>query len=174
MKDKNNSERKKLFLQHFSPLASQPATPLGFSLVEYMLVMAIFLILAGLGTINLSGAKQRASLSTTVDTLVSDLRGQQLKAMVGDTEGSGSGSASNYGIHFGTSDYTLFRGSYGTGNFVVNLGDQIQVGTPGTEVLFTKGTGEIGGTFQVTLKDVSNASSKTITLNRYGVVTAIN
>jgi hypothetical protein len=136
--------------------------------------MAIFLILAGLGTINLAGAKQQASLSTTVDTLVSDLREQQLKAMVGDTEGSGSGSASNFGIHFGTTNYTLFRGTYGTGNFIVNLGDQMQVGTPGTEVVFTKGTGEIGGTFQVTLKDVSNSNTKTITLNRYGVVTVIN
>lgn len=147
---------------------------LGFTLVEYILVMAIFLILAGLITLNLTSTKQTVSLSTTVDALIADMREQQLKAMVGDTEGSGSGSASNYGIHFGTNTYTLFRGTYGTGNFSVNLGDQIQVATPGAEVVFSKGTGEIGSPFQVSLKDMTNPNKKTITLNRYGVVTAIN
>lgn len=146
-------------------------------MVEFLLTMGIFAILAGFATINLVNVQQRNSLNTTVDVFIADLKEQQLKAMVGDTEGSGI--ISNYGIRFSSSQYTLFRNSYGTSNFVINLPAVMTVTStfPSNEIVFLKGSGEIsgyGGTRTVTLTDTTNGQQKVLTFNRYGVVTSIN
>jgi prepilin-type N-terminal cleavage/methylation domain-containing protein len=82
----------------------------GFTIVELLVVMGIFAILASLSTLNLSHAQHGSYVNATVDTLVSDLKRQQHKAMIGDTEGRGT--ASNYGIHFDPSSYVLFHDIY--------------------------------------------------------------
>jgi type II secretory pathway pseudopilin PulG len=154
----------------------------GFTLIEALIVMSIFIILAGLTTINLLNAKHQSSLSTSIDTFISDIKQQQLKAMIGDTEGRTT--SDNYGIYFGATSYTLFHGTYSTSeptNFSIPLGDNIQftnVKFPGSEIIFLRGSGEINSydsnSSTITLKDILNNSEKTITLNRYGVVTNIN
>jgi len=153
----------------------------GFSLIEYLLVMAIFAILAGLITINLVNTHHRVSLDTSVNTLLADLHEQQLKAMTGDTEGRMT--TDPYGIVFGTNSYTLFHGTYSpsaSDNFTVSLGQQIQFGTvtfPSSQIIFLKGSGEISGFSNgqntITVEDTTDSNQKTITINRYGVVTGI-
>lgn len=147
-------------------------------MVEFLLTMGIFGILAGIATINLVNVSQRNSLNTTVDIFVADLKEQQLKAMVGDTEGSGS--ISNYGIRFSTSQYTMFRSIYGTSNFVINLPGVVTVTStfPNNEIVFLKGSGELSsftaGSNTITLTDTTSGQQKVLTINRYGVVTGIN
>lgn len=170
----------KKLLYKLSTFNSQFSIQQGITLVELIVVMAIFTTLIGLTTINLLGAKQQASLSTSVDTLITDIKEQQVKAMVGDTEGRGN--TDKYGIHFETNTYTLFHGTYTPGdssNSVISLGDSIQFSTvsfPSSQLIFSKGSGEVSGSGSNTIvvQDISNGSTKTITINRYGVVTGIN
>lgn len=153
----------------------------GFTIIEALLVMSIFIVLAGFSTISLLRAKHSSSLSTSVDTFISDLKQQQLKAMVGDTEGRAA--SGNYGIFFGAGKYTLFYGAYSStdsSNFDVSLGDSIQfsdITFPGSKIVFKQGSGEIesyiDGSNTITIKDIMDNSQKIITLNEYGVVTQI-
>ena len=155
----------------------------GYTFVELAVILGVLIVLFSIVTINLLGAKQSTSLSTTMDALASDIRSQQLKAVVGDTEGRGA--TSNYGVYFGTTSYTLFHGNAyspaDTSNFVVNLGDQIQFSNvmfPASTIIFTKGTGEISGfgaaSSSATIKNTSSVTQKTIILNTLGVITAVN
>ena len=95
----------------------------GFTLVEVIIVMSIMAALIGLITINLANSQQRASLTSLTQTFVSDLSGQQIKAMIGDSEGRSS--SDSYGVHIDTNQYVLFHGvSYSSGdasNFKVIL-----------------------------------------------------
>lgn len=153
---------------------------LGFTLPELLITMGILSILFGLVTINLLHLQHNSSLNATLDTLVSDLRSQQNKAMTLDTEGRAT--ADNYGIHFETSKYSLFHGSSysssDTTNFDVKLDPSLQfsnITVPSSSIIFSKGTGEVSGvgpgSDTVVLKDTSNNEQKTIQSNVYGVIT---
>lgn len=142
----------------------------GFTQTELLLTMGIFVFLAGFAMTSLLGSQRSSSLTGTVNTFIADAREQQVKAMVGDTEGSGT--LSDYGVRFGTTNYTLYRNTYGTSNFVVGLPNTVQVS--GAEIVFLKGSGEIASPATVTFTDTTNNSQKTVTINRYGVVTGVN
>jgi len=142
----------------------------GFTQTELLLTMGIFVLLSSFAISNLLGSQRTSSLTGAVDTFVADVREQQVKAMVGDTEGTGT--LSNYGVHFTTTQYTLYRTAYGTSNYTVTLPNTVQVS--GSEILFLKGSGEIAAATTVTFTDLTNGRLKTVTINRYGVVTAVN
>jgi prepilin-type N-terminal cleavage/methylation domain-containing protein len=146
----------------------------GFTLVEVALVVSLFLILVGIATVNLFQFQHKSQLPATVNSFIADYKEQQIKAMVGDTEGSSA--VSNYGIHFDTTSYTLFRNTYGTGNFAISLPSSIQVSTTfsNSQVVFQKGTGELGGTGTITFLDAANGGQTRLTINKLGVITAIN
>lgn len=154
----------------------------GFSLIEVITVMSIFILVTGLTTINLLNAKHISSLTTSVDIFIADLKKQQLKAMLGDTEGRSS--SDKYGIFFNEKKYTLFHGDYyatDSANFTISLGDNIEFSNitfPSSQIIFLQGNGEIenytDGTNMITIKDIIDNNQKTITINRYGVVTEIN
>ena len=155
----------------------------GFTLIELIIVMTFFGILMGLATINLLNVKQSSSIEASLNILIADLREAQIKAMVGDTEGRGA--LDTYGIHFGSNSqtYVIYHGTYSSSestNFTVSLTDTMRVSTtfPSTEIVFQKGSGEIvgfvNGSNTVTLTDPTNNRTKTITFNKYGVITAIN
>lgn len=153
----------------------------GYTLTEVIIVMSTFILLTGLSTISLLGAKHRSSLSASVDTFIADLKQQQLKAMVGDTEGRAA--SGNYGIFFGAGTYTLFHDAYSstdTSNFNASLGDSIQfsdITFPGSQIVFLQGSGNINNyestMSAITIKDIVDNSQKTITINEYGVITQI-
>lgn len=148
----------------------------GFTIPELIVAMGVFMILASLATISVVGVKQRTSLETTVNILISDIKQQQLKAMIGDTEGRGV--RDDYGIHPGTDAYVLFHGStydVGTsGSFTVNLGDNVYF-TSGPDIVFLRRSGEVsGGDTSLTLRENTTGTQRIINLNRYGVVTSVN
>lgn len=153
-------------------------TPKGFTVVEVSLVIAIFFILIGLVTVNLFKFQHTSQLSSTISSFLADYKEQQIKAMVGDTEGSVA--VSSYGVHLETTSYTLFRNAYGTGNFIINLpsGTKFTTTFPNSQVIFATGSGEIVGFAAnqntITVLDTGDGSQKVITINRYGVVTGVN
>ena len=146
----------------------------GFTLVELAMVMGVLVTLVGLSTISLSNSQQKSSISTTVQTVIADMRSQQIKAMVGDTEGRAAASA--YGVHFDTGQYVLFNGTYSSSepsNSVIALPSNLEFTTP-TEIVFSQIDGELGSAASITIKSTANNEERIINMNQYGVVTGVN
>lgn len=148
-------------------------TQRGFTLVEIALVLSLTLILLGFITVNLNRSQQGASLVAAEQVLLSDLKQQQLKAMIGDTEGRATSDP--YGIHFDSNQYVLFHGATYSAmdntNSIISLANNMQFDSPNFNVIFLKLSGEISAASSVILKDTTNGNAKTIMINRYGVVT---
>lgn len=150
-----------------------------FTMIETVIVMGIILLLMTLGMMSLGRVQQSSSLSSVVETFKSDLKNQQIKAMQGDTE-SGT-TPDDYGIHFETNSYSLFRGATYSADlnpYIVNLPKTVEITNffPNNQVLFMKGLGEVAGCcsgagFKVTFNDTSANIQKTINLNRLGAYT---
>ena len=138
----------------------------GFTLPEVVVAVFFFGILLTIVTINLLGARKQVAQGANIDIMLADLKAQQAKAMSGE-----GATASDYGIFLEADKYTLFDGStYTPGvstNFMVNLDPAVAITNiifPNSVVVFTKGSGETtAGSF--------NLGAKTITINKYGVVT---
>jgi prepilin-type N-terminal cleavage/methylation domain-containing protein len=147
----------------------------GFTLIELSLVITLTAFLLSFVTINLMHSQQKVSMNAAEQVLFSDLRQQQIKAMIGDTEGRSSANA--YGIHFDSDKYVLFYGSTysasDSANFTVNMSNNIQFDNPGFNIIFLKLSGELstGSSISAVLRDTTNGITKTVTINKYGVVT---
>lgn len=154
----------------------------GFTIPEIFVVIGIIAILFGITTINLFSAQHKASVSSAVAVLIADIKNQQTKAMVGSTEGRAA--ADIYGVHFAITTYTLFHSStFNPGdltNFTVNLDSGLQITNikfPNSNLLFSQGSGKISGfvngsnTF--TVSSTLGTEQKTITVNKYGVITSV-
>lgn len=149
----------------------------GFTMMEMLVVIGILVVLITLTTLSLNKIQNQVNLTTTINAFIADLKEQQTRAMVGDA-GTGSGP-DNYGIHFSTSSYTLFQGTYyatGSANFAPSLSSVVQISTTfsGGNLLFSKGSGEANASGTATFTNTANNTQKTVTVNRYGVVTGIN
>jgi type II secretory pathway pseudopilin PulG len=151
--------------------------------LEVILAMAVLAILMGIATINLFNASNKAYQNTTAATLYTDLKSQQIKAMNGDTDGTGTTGA--YGVYFQPTQYILFRGiNYSPSNptnFAVKIPDDVNFTNilftnPNSQIIFASGSGEFfnysSGHNSVTIQNVGGFGSKTVTLNRFGVVTS--
>lgn len=152
-------------------------TEKGFTLPELLIAMSIVLSLLFIATLNFVSVKQRTSLNSSVSILVNDMKSQQLKAMIGDTEGGGT--RSDYGIRIlpSSSEYILFNGSEydedNINNFPVELGDNVEFNA-GEDLIFTKVNGEIsGGSKSITLYERTTHEQRTIIVNKYGIVTSV-
>jgi len=131
-------------------------------------------VLLGFITISLVRSQQTVSLTATEEVLVADLKQQQLKSMIGDTEGRAS--SDSYGIHFDSNRYVLFHGSTysssDSANAVINLESNMQFNSPDFDIVFSKLSGTISAA-TIELQDNTNSQLKKIHLNKYGVVTQI-
>jgi len=153
----------------------------GFSLIELVAVMAISATLFGLVVFNLVGTQKASEIGAACDTLVTDMASQQTKAMLG----AGTSSGTNYGIHFQSDRYILFQGNTYNPSDSNNFTITIDSGLSFTNILFPNGnlvfsstsgtvSGYLNGSNYVILKDTQGSKSKTVTVNRYGVVTQEN
>ena len=113
----------------------------GFTFPELIVVIGIITTIFAFSVANLSNTQQRTYLSSNITTLISDIKQQQLKAMNGDTDGSGT--ISDYGIYFETNKYTIFRGTtYSASdarNYTISLESNIQfkdVTFPSSQLVF--------------------------------------
>lgn len=155
----------------------------GFTLIELGVVVTTIAILLSIITINLTSLQQHSYMDTTLETLLSDIKNQQLKSMLGDTEGEAAHE--EFGIYFEADRYTLFRGTtYDSDdpfNFTITLPESIEftnIQFPSALLIFEKGSGEVIGhtesTDSIALRNITTNETKTITVNLYGVFTGIN
>jgi prepilin-type N-terminal cleavage/methylation domain-containing protein len=153
----------------------------GFTILEVILVMSITAVLIGIAVINLFSAENKTYQNTTAATLATDLKSQQIKAMNGDTEGSDTTSA--YGVYFQPTQYILFRGATysptNPTNFIVKIPDDVNFNNilfPNSQIIFASGSGEftnfVNGQNSITIRNIAGIMQKTVTLNRFGVVTS--
>lgn len=152
----------------------------GFSVIELTVVFAIGLTLLFLASVNLLGVIRRPSLAAVADTLVSDLRQQQTRAMANESVG---GSPTAFGIAFTPGSYILFAGNSMNQNDPANStiplasGIALAATFENQEVAFAQGSGEIIAPspqeYEITLTDTRNGELKTIIVNPYGVVTQL-
>ncbi len=151
----------------------------GLTLIELMLVIGILSLLFGIGIVSLSNIQIVATSSSATTVLISDLKTQQIKAMVGDTEGRGE--PDNYGIKVLSDQYIMFHGiEYNpadTANFSVPIPESYSLSSTfqNDAVLFASDSGEvvnfIDGSNSITITNIPSGSTETITLNKYGTVT---
>lgn len=154
----------------------------GVTLIETLVVIGILLTLIGIASVSFLPFRSKSTLDTAITTLISDIKSQQIKAVAGDTEGRGTND--HYSVHFETNSYTLFHGSIfnpsDTSNFTVALNDGIQMEPtfPSSQIIFSIKSGEVISFSEtqnsITLEDTVEGSSKTVSINRYGVITSIN
>ena len=154
----------------------------GFTLVELGIVFAIIAFLLGFVTLNLGSVQKVTSINSVIDTLVSDMKSQQTKAMAG---AGSSGAGESYGIYFQSDRYILFTGitysSTNSSNFTVMLGGGIEFVNstfPDNSLVFLRQSGELNGFTDgmntISIQNIQGLNKKTITVNRYGVITEIN
>jgi prepilin-type N-terminal cleavage/methylation domain-containing protein len=83
----------------------------GFTLIEILVTLAIFIVLGGIVLLNISGKRSTVDLTNTSEQIASTLREAQSDAMAQKNNAS-------WGVRFSnttTSFYALFSGSYATG-----------------------------------------------------------
>lgn len=147
----------------------------GFTFIETVIVMGMFSMLFGFVVVNMTSVQKKTSLNSLVNTLVSDINYQQIKAMTGFAE---SPPPNKFGIHFSQGNYTLFKGdSYSEtdpANFVVPLESTVKfsnINLPDSSIVFNQGNGEVTSfdplKNQITLS-VTEGESKTLSINKYG------
>jgi prepilin-type N-terminal cleavage/methylation domain-containing protein len=171
------------FISHFSSQKGVTSVQSGFTLVEFLLVMSIFSVLAAIGTVNLTSFQRQSQLNSSVNVLMADVKAQQIKAMSGDT--AGGPTVENYGISFDPTNfrYILFRGTYSAvnaANFAVSVPQTVEVTStfPNGQLIFQKGSGEISGYASasaiVTLRDTMTSDRRVLQFNKYGVIANIS
>lgn len=156
---------------------------LGFTLIELMIVLGISSILFGFVVFNLVRFQNTSSQQSNTDSLISDIRTQQQKAMEGITDGRPD--SDDYGVYFQTNNYILFYGSVynpvDPDNFQVDLPADLEFQSttlPNNSIIFTRRSGEMPG-FVVgqdsfTIRAVNIERDIVVTINRYGVITTVN
>lgn len=155
----------------------------GFTLTEIIMVMCIVGLLSGVIVINLFRSKNYIALDSTINVLINDIKNQQLKTMVGATEGRINHDA--YGIYFEQNKYTLFHGttyqSSDPTNFSINLDNGVvfsQINLSNSQIIFSAINGEIQSfnptQNTLTLKNNYSKETKTLTINNYGVIISVN
>lgn len=150
----------------------------GATLVELIVIMAVAGILARVVTLNLFQGQQRVSLTVSRDLLVSDIRKQQHRAMVGMN--SAPGVYLDYSIRFEAQRYILYPGivydSNNTANEVTMLEPVLQfdpIDLPNGTVTFSRVSGEVRGYEEdnrsITIKNIQTGSQYVVSFNTLGV-----
>jgi len=146
-----------------------------FTLIESITVMGVIAILFSLSVPQLFRLRDRNSLQTSLTTIVSLIRQQQLKAM---------NSPNLFGIHFSQSQYVLFKGeTYSESdptNTITTLDYPIQLSLvrfPSSQIVFASGSGEIvsfdPNNHSFIMEDTENHDLRLVEFNSLGVPTYI-
>lgn len=155
----------------------------GVTFLELIIILSIVGILLSVSMINTSSLFGKTTFATTTETLIADIKQQQIKAMVGDAEGRSA--TSDYGVNFEQGRYTLFHGAtydpMDPSNIRIDLPQHMQfsaIGFPNSFVTFGKLSGEVqnfNASFNfVRLEHVESGEKKTFYFNRYGSLYAVN
>lgn len=150
----------------------------GLTILELLIVISIFAVLAGVAVVELANFKRGTVLESSAKDIVSSLRLVHDKAMLGE-DGDSNGQGDPWGIRFAnsTSDtYASFFGvaySGGTVKETAYLSPPMAFGAPtegnNTDVIFTKLSGT---TTSSTITVTDGAQSKTITVDASGRISS--
>lgn len=161
----------------------------GFSLIELILVIALLSIILGITTVTLFRPVAKANLNTVSTDIFSLLREAQNRAINTDT--SGDPQSNDYGLHFETNSYTLFKGTTYTpgdaSNFKVDTAANISLSPtlpcpspPGdcNNIVFQRVSGEVLAYDDVNnnicVSETSTNKQTLLTINFLGVVNEQN
>ena len=136
-----------------------PAGRQGFTIIEVLVVLTIFITLMAIGYVSVVGIERRAPITATVNTLIADLRSQQTQAMSGGSQGTG--------VSIQSISYTFIPSGR-----VTSLPENITLSPAGTILYFANGSGDTAGA-TLTVTQTLTGEHKTVTINRYGAVTSI-
>jgi type II secretory pathway pseudopilin PulG len=150
-----------------------------FTLVEIMMVVGILTLMLSIGIGALTSIQTKTYLDSTINTFIADFKQQQIKSMLGDTEGRAT--SDSYGIYVEPTRYTLFHGTtYSSSdptNFRVNFESTIRSSIT-IQLVFSRGSGDIANYSSsnntIVLQDTGTNTQKTITFNRYGAIVSVN
>lgn len=151
----------------------------GFTLQELLIVLFVVVTMLTLGIGNLYRSQQQASLQARLQSITADIRGQQIKAMTGEV--IENEAVAPYGIHFENDRYVLFRGMIydqaDSANLEIELEDTLafdQITFPSSSLQFSSIHGMMlnysAAQNEVILKDTSTGETKTISINKNGVI----
>ncbi len=137
----------------------------GFTIIELILVMALFLIIGTLSTAFYSRLYTQSTVTSVTDQLTQSFRKAQSYAMNSKQNG-------NWGVHNGTSQMTLFQGNTYAGRNAVfdesfSVNGNITV-TGFTDLIFSRLTGTPSATVIITIK--GNDNTKIMIINNQGIV----
>jgi type II secretory pathway pseudopilin PulG len=154
----------------------------GITLTELIVTMGLLALLLVFSGINFISSEVKANLDTQLMLMISDIRNQQFKAMMGDELAT---IPSSQGIHFNANSYILFKGGSfdqnDPANRVVNLNPELGftgISLPGSNLVFSPGSGECSGcqagtdTFE--LINIPTGKNFRVTINHYGTITNID
>src|SRR3990167_984950 len=91
----------------------------GFSLIEILLVISFFVVILSLVTPNLFNPLGQEKVNSLANDITVNLRDAQTKAMHSET--LGQPTTSEFGVHFSTNSFTLFRGTVFNPNHTNNF-----------------------------------------------------
>jgi len=152
----------------------------GFTLIEILITMAILVILAVFGSVNLLNYYSRQGLRVSVNNIIMMLQEARTDSQQG-ADGNGDGQSDQWGIrleNITSSAVKIFYNTTSTVNRVYNLEAGVQFIDPSAgqakEIIFSKITGYPNTTTSVivALKNNPTASS-TISVDALGRVTQI-
>lgn len=156
----------------FSFGISPPGSVKGFTLIEALIAIAILgiLVLIAVGTLTVFRAQ--VDLGTTAQQIISTMQTARTQTLASESE-------SQYGVHFETSKYVLFKGSTydpaSTTNKEYNLTSaeiyQINLAGGGADVIFDRVRGTTSQNGNVRIRLIADTSrTETITINPVGQV----
>jgi prepilin-type N-terminal cleavage/methylation domain-containing protein len=133
----------------------------GFTLIELLLVIALILLLGGLGSPFISRFYINAQYETSVDKVISTLRKAQTYAM------SGKNNAV-WGICYTSNMVRLYQGTCASPTFAENfdISSNITITGLSSETTFSLGRGEPSQALTITISSL--VGTTTVTLNRAG------
>jgi len=135
----------------------------GFSLMEFILVMAIMILIASLSLPLYYSFYSDQLLESTADQLTSDLRLIQGRSLAGEQN-------SAWGIRFSPGQYTLFAQTDSAFDEIFNYSPRLNI-TADTELLFQAVTGQPSTPTAITLIDDNLSRQIIITINAQGLIT---
>lgn len=142
----------------------------GFTIIETLIVVALFAALVALATPFYYSFQVDYQLGTNAETLLQNLRRAQNQAMTGKGD-------LKFGVHLASEQYTLFAGSTYAGrdidyDEVYNLPETVSLSWNlggGSDIIFEKIKGTAGVAGTITLTSANNESN-TISINEAGKI----
>lgn len=144
----------------------------GFTLTEILIVLGVMALLSGIIFSTFITFKKSEALNKDTETIVEVLRQARSQTM-------SSQNASQYGVHFTSSQVTIFTGAtYSSSassnqNFILSSTDTlltISLVGGGTDIVFSRLSGETSQNGTVVVSSPDTSRIKTVTIYKTGLV----